>query len=901
MSENSLRPLAINSRNKRPSTYNTNNKATVSRYAQGIYNPKSNSNKRQVLGETTSNVEPPTKRSKTGTTSVLIPPATQSKPVNHVAAAKQALKEKQQIKDRRSRKTGTLPNYSHVKSKVNTNIVLNRSTDSITYNANDSTIIDDSMDIDVSSISHSNSRISTGSNTSVMSTSTLVHSKLKSPTVASLRRATRLSKLPEIARSNSLAINISPVRKELKRSFTFPSVYNENSRTFKPLLPVKPKLEYKDPIKVEEYAAEIYIYWKELEIQTLPDSNYMTRQPELDWGMQTLYLATNLIDRTLTCKSISMSKLQLVGVTSLLIASKYEEIQSPMISDMVYMTANGYKEEEIKTAERHLLGIVSYKSRLLVDISGYHEAQLLDCVYALLEFLNTEENMTAYEKADGSESSEGDIIIDISDNDTVSTLESEPEEEKEEEIKIEPEHPPAVEKKIIKLQKKESRVKKSWADDPIDNRERKEKRYSESFNRRSNDNATSSSKWAHDLFNEDDSDDDQERARPYKRNNKNKKKDKSRKSAPADGPKDKETSRKPVDNRSVPDLDLPSLKQLNIEEKKEEVVEQPKVRRVLSQASKNQLLASISRSEARPIDRSTNEAPSEKVKEKSLDVRSEKTEEKTERMDKEKYENIRLERNGERERNDLARQERNGERTEQLRLERNEQLKNEKDKEYSDRKDRSRDRSERYDRKEKERYDRNQKSSEVTLVDRNNNRSPKLDKQPKYEREVMVHEKIVVEKRAKPNLKRNSTSSQANDHTSNASHEKSDNPEELHDQIISTGNGWAIYNPSPKIELDMKKEVKSKSYDSNRKKRPATFQPPQQLINVQPMITQSGQMVLLTETGLMVPATPDMFQSYQQQYMYPPPTEQTPYAYSYPPYYPGDGAAPNPEVSKKIS
>ncbi|KAJ3260612.1 hypothetical protein HK103_000222 [Boothiomyces macroporosus] len=503
-------------------------------------------------------------------------------------------------------------------------------------------------------------------------------------------------------------------------------------------------------------------------------------------------------------------------------------------------------------------------------------------------------------RADGSDSSEGEIIIDISDNDTVSTLESETEEEQE--VKIEPE-PPVLEKKTIKLQKKDSRVKKSWADDPIESRGR-EKRHSEVFNRRSNDNATTSSKWAHDLFNEDDSDDDQERVRSFKRSNKGRKKDKSRKAAPSEAIKEKDSSKRAIDNRSVPDQDLPPIKQLNIEEKKEEIVEQPKVRRVLSQASKNQLLASISRPEARPIDRSVNEPKldKEKSKEKQMETRHEKNEEKTDRVDRERYENIRLERNGERERNDLARQERNGERAEQLRLERNEHLKSEREKEYSERKDRSRDRSERYDRKEKERYDRNQKSSEVTLVDRNSNRSPKLDKQPKYEREVVVHEKIVVEKRAKTNLKRNSTSSQANDHTSNASIEKSDNPEELQDQIVSTASGWAIYNPSPKIELDMKKDVKSKSYDSNRKKRPATFQPPQQLINVQPMITQSGQMVLLTETGLMVPATPDMFQSYQQQYMYPPPPpEQTPYAYSYPSYYPGDGAAPNPEVSKKIS
>lgn len=91
----------------------------------------------------------------------------------------------------------------------------------------------------------------------------------------------------------------------------------------------------------------------------LPDPLYIQRQNELDWGMrstlvswllqvhsqfkllpETLYLTVNLIDRTLSLKLISLSKLQLVGITALLIASKYEEILSPSVQDLVYMTDN---------------------------------------------------------------------------------------------------------------------------------------------------------------------------------------------------------------------------------------------------------------------------------------------------------------------------------------------------------------------------------------------------------------------------------------------------------------------------------------------------------------------------------------------------------------------------------
>ena len=45
---------------------------------------------------------------------------------------------------------------------------------------------------------------------------------------------------------------------------------------------------------------------------------------------ETLYLAVNYIDRFLAHVPVNRSKLQLVGVTCMLIASKYEEIHPPV-------------------------------------------------------------------------------------------------------------------------------------------------------------------------------------------------------------------------------------------------------------------------------------------------------------------------------------------------------------------------------------------------------------------------------------------------------------------------------------------------------------------------------------------------------------------------------------------
>ena len=52
---------------------------------------------------------------------------------------------------------------------------------------------------------------------------------------------------------------------------------------------------------------------------------------------------------------VTRSKLQLVGVTSMLVASKYEEIYAPEVADFVYITDNAYTKTDIKEMEREIL------------------------------------------------------------------------------------------------------------------------------------------------------------------------------------------------------------------------------------------------------------------------------------------------------------------------------------------------------------------------------------------------------------------------------------------------------------------------------------------------------------------------------------------------------------------
>jgi len=57
---------------------------------------------------------------------------------------------------------------------------------------------------------------------------------------------------------------------------------------------------------------------------------------------ETLFLTVNIIDRYLERVTITRDKLQLVGVSSMFISTKYEEIYSPELSDFAFVTDHAY-------------------------------------------------------------------------------------------------------------------------------------------------------------------------------------------------------------------------------------------------------------------------------------------------------------------------------------------------------------------------------------------------------------------------------------------------------------------------------------------------------------------------------------------------------------------------------
>ena len=240
-------------------------------------------------------------------------------------------------------------------------------------------------------------------------------------------------------------------------------------------------------------------------------------------------------------------------------------------------------------------------------------------------------------------------------------------------------------------------------------------------------------------------------------------------------------------------------------------------------------------------------------------------------------------------------------------------------------------------------------SSRTSINSREQNTSSAHEKQP--------HERFVVEKRGKPKKTVEHVSKEQRRREGNFS--KPDivpEPQQpivtkdMEPKVVATSTGWALVTPSavPKaaesgkesrskradrndhgrydnlskssgkydnsnINANTNNTPNSRSYKSKRQQQSmvasvgadaaASILPytpaVQPMINVQPMMTQSGHMVLLTEDGLCVPATPGMFQ-YQQWYdtsMAPPPAavaaNQT-----YPNYYTENYYASSPSNTK---
>jgi cyclin B len=75
---------------------------------------------------------------------------------------------------------------------------------------------------------------------------------------------------------------------------------------------------------------------------------------------ETWYITINIIDRYCDARKVSLKDYQLLGVTALLIASKFEEITPPSVKDLVKISANAYTREDILKYECMVLQTLEF-------------------------------------------------------------------------------------------------------------------------------------------------------------------------------------------------------------------------------------------------------------------------------------------------------------------------------------------------------------------------------------------------------------------------------------------------------------------------------------------------------------------------------------------------------------
>ncbi len=159
-----------------------------------------------------------------------------------------------------------------------------------------------------------------------------------------------------------------------------------------------------------EYSHEIFDHLLATEANLMPSSDYIDKIQHdinatmrgilIDWLVEVaeeykltaenLYLSTNYVDRYLTIMPVLRGKLQLVGVSCMLIASKYEEIFAPQVEDFVYITDNTYTSAEVLHMETIILKALRF------NLTAVTPHTFLQRILSLLNCTDQAKHLSAY-------------------------------------------------------------------------------------------------------------------------------------------------------------------------------------------------------------------------------------------------------------------------------------------------------------------------------------------------------------------------------------------------------------------------------------------------------------------------------------------------------------------------
>ena len=142
------------------------------------------------------------------------------------------------------------------------------------------------------------------------------------------------------------------------------------------------QLEMRNPQMVTEMAQNIYENMRRDEATLKIDANYLSkvqipsevkdtsRAFLIEWIIdvhrkfrllpETLYVTVFIIDRFLSLKQIKKSQLHILGVTALLISTKYEEIYPPELKDLLSVSENKFIKKDVLDMELEILQTLQF-------------------------------------------------------------------------------------------------------------------------------------------------------------------------------------------------------------------------------------------------------------------------------------------------------------------------------------------------------------------------------------------------------------------------------------------------------------------------------------------------------------------------------------------------------------
>lgn len=177
--------------------------------------------------------------------------------------------------------------------------------------------------------------------------------------------------------------------------------------------------DIENPLAVVEYIDDIYHFYRKTESLSCVSPAYMSFQFDInqkmrailiDWLIEvhykfelmdeTLFLTVNLIDRFLERQTVSRKKLQLVGMTAMLLACKYEEVCVPIVEDLIVICDKAYTRTEVLDMEKVMVNTLQFNMSVptpYVFMRRFLKAAQSDRKLELLSFYIIELCLVEYE------------------------------------------------------------------------------------------------------------------------------------------------------------------------------------------------------------------------------------------------------------------------------------------------------------------------------------------------------------------------------------------------------------------------------------------------------------------------------------------------------------------------